>query len=197
MNLLELPNAGRYAVIYVDPPWKFLTRSAKGVGAKSPDAHYPTMTFAELLELPVGQIAAKDCALVMWSTWPHLLKALELVEAWGFTYSTGGAWAKQSRSGRAWQFGTGYRFRSASEPLILATRGSPTWRASAERNLWVAPVREHSRKPEETREAVERMTDGPRLEIFARQRRPGWDVAGNDVDKFPPIRRRRAVAAGS
>lgn len=182
-----IPRPGQYAVIYIDPPWKFATRSPKGIGRKSPEFHYPTMRLAYLKALPMADVAAPDCMLVLWATWPMLPQALDMVAAWGFTYSTGGAWAKRSSADGGWQFGPGYRLRTASEPLILASRGAPVWRGQGERNLWVAPVREHSRKPEQVREMIERATDGPRLEIFGRQSRPGWDVAGNEPTKFDGV----------
>lgn len=199
MSLLTTPNAGRYGVIYSDPPWKFLTRSPKGVGRKSPDHHYPTETIEDLCAMPVGQVAARDAFLFMWVTWPHLPHAFTLAEAYGFTYSTGGPWAKQSSTGRTWQFGTGYIFRSASEPLLVFRRGNPRWLLKNERNLWVAPVREHSRKPDLVRDMIARgvAPDVPKLEMFTRQTFPGWDAWGNDVDKFPAARPRRTVRAGS
>lgn len=194
MNLLELPNAGRYGVVYADPAWRFRTRSAKGVGRKSPEFHYPTATLDDMAALPVREVVGPDCLLFMWVTWPFMLAEHDgdvapraLARAWGFdSYSTGGAWAKQTRTGRAWQFGTGYRFRSASEPLVLFQRGSPAWFSKSERNLWVAPVREHSRKPDCVRAMIERAAGPsvPKLELFSRTTAQGWDVWGNQVGKF-------------
>jgi N6-adenosine-specific RNA methylase IME4 len=113
-----------------------------------------------------------------------LPQALEVLESWGFTYKTGGAWAKQSKTGKKWHFGTGYIFRSASEPYLVGTRGKPTLRARNVRNLVVAPVREHSRKPEELYTEIERLFEGPRCELFAREERSGWDAWGLEAGKF-------------
>ena len=183
--------AGPFRAILADPPWRFQNWSAKGMG-RSPDGadeagapnHYRTMSMLDLVALPVASVAADDCALFMWATWPMLPHAMGLMEAWGFAYKAGGAWATQSRSGRAWQFGLGYIFRSASEPLLVGVRGKPRWLSKSERNLWVAPVREHSRKPPCVHEAIERMTSGPRLELFAREAREGWESWGDHFD--PP-----------
>lgn len=130
---------------------------------------------------PVSDIAAKDSVMFMWATFPMLPQALALMEAWGFTYKTGGAWAKQSKTGAKWAFGTGYLFRSASELLLVGTRGKPKWNSRSERNLWIAPVREHSRKPDCVYEMIERAVSGPRLEMFARRHRDGWTAWGDEV----------------
>jgi N6-adenosine-specific RNA methylase IME4 len=176
----------KYGLILADPPWRFVTYSAKG-RKKSPDRHYPTMTMNELYRLPVGQLAAADCALVMWAYWPLLHEALGLAAAWGFTFKSGGAWAKRSKSGRSWAFSTGYLMRGASEPFIIATLGRPDFVSRSERNLIVAPVREHSRKPDEMHESLERLfPDVWRCELFARSTRASWDSWGDQVNRFTP-----------
>ncbi len=187
MRLLETPQAGAYSALLVDYPWHFKTRSEKGQG-KSPSRHYETDRLGRLRDLPVAQVAARDAWLFMWSTWPHLQEAQEVVRAWSdpgnpWTYSTGGSWAKQSSTGRRWAFGTGYLFRSASEPLLLYRRGSPTWHSTTERNLWVAPVRRHSQKPDEVHDMIRRATRGPRLELFARRPADGFDVWGMEAPR--------------
>lgn len=173
----------RYTCILADPPWAFRLHSSKGEG-KSPHAHYDCMSAAELAALPVNQLAAPDAALVMWATWPMLDAARELMRAWGFAYKSGGAWAKQSSTGRALAFGTGYIYRSASEPWLLGTIGRPALQSRAIRNLIAAPVREHSRKPDQMHADLECLFPGPRAELFARQLRPGWDAWGNQTDRF-------------
>ncbi|VXC80226.1 MT-A70 family methyltransferase [Sphingomonas sp. 8AM] len=175
----------RYGVILADPPWRFLNRSAAGE-KKNPVAHYPCLTTAQLAALPVARLAAPDCALIMWATAPLLHRAIELMGQWGFTFKSAGAWAKQSSTGDRWAFGTGYVFRSAAEFYLVGTIGKPRVQSRSIRNLLVAPVREHSRKPDQMHADVERLYAGPYAELFGRQRRPGWDVWGNDVDRFTP-----------
>lgn len=173
----------QYGAIIADPPWRFLNRSAKGE-AKNPVAHYACMDMDALAALPVAQLAAPDCALFMWATAPMLDQAFALLDAWSFTFKSAGSWAKQSSTGAAWAFGTGYCFRSAAEFYLLGTRGRPAVQSRSIRNLIVAPVREHSRKPDQLHDDIERLYAGPYAELFGRQRRPGWDVWGNDIDHF-------------
>lgn len=170
--MTDLP-AGPFGAIYADPAWEFRTRSDKGHG-KSPQRHYPCMSPLEIAELPVGDLAAEDCALFLWATFPLLPTALWVMQRWGFIYKTGGAWGKRSSTGRSWAFGPGYIFRGCTEILLVGTRGAPTWRSHAERNLWIAAVREHSRKPDCIAEMIERTASGPFLEMFATTERPGW-----------------------
>jgi len=174
-----------YGAILADPPWRFSNYSAKGE-AKNPVAHYDCMTLGDIIALPVNHLAAPDCALLMWATAPLLPEAIETMRAWGFTYKSGAAWAKQSSTGQAWAFGTGYCFRSAAEFLLLGTTGKPKIMSRSVRNLIVAPVREHSRKPEDQYQMAEQLFRGPYAELFSRQSRPGWDCFGNEVGKFEP-----------
>jgi N6-adenosine-specific RNA methylase IME4 len=198
-----------YGCILADPPWRFETFSEKGRD-RSPDGltraaqrqnrpenHYPTMTMEELKALPVGALAAPDCLLLMWFVDPMLPHALELGRAWGFTYRTlGFTWAKLRREGStrdklhddAWHklfpIGTGYWLRANPENSLLFTRGEPKRKHADVRRLIVAPRREHSRKPDDARKRLQRLVDGPYLELFAREPAPGWDVWGNQVDRF-------------
>lgn len=169
--------------IIADPPWRFENYSAKGE-AKNPSAHYACMSTDEIAALPVSHLAGPDCAMLMWATAPMLPDAIELMRAWGFTFKSAGAWAKQSSTGNKWAFGTGYCFRSAAEFFLLGTIGEPKVRSRSVRNLIVAPVREHSRKPEDQYEMAEALFDGPFIELFARSRRPGWLSWGNELEKF-------------
>ena len=171
---------GPFSLIVADPPWHFATWSAQG-RKKSTDQHYKTLSFSDIEALDVASVAAPDAVLVIWATAPLLPQAIQLLGTWGFTYKTAGAWAKQSSTGRKWQFGTGYIFRSAAEFYVLGTRGAPTLNARNVRNLTVAPVREHSRKPDETFNELARLVDGPRLELFARSPRPNWTVWGDEA----------------
>lgn len=173
----------RYGCIIADPPWYFRNRSAKGE-AKNPVSHYACMDTADIARLPVSQLAAPDCALFMWATAPMLPDALALMSAWGFTFKSAGAWAKQSSTGAAWAFGTGYCFRSAAEFYLLGTIGAPRVRSRSVRNLIVSPVREHSRKPGNLHADAEALFDGPYAELFARETRAGWSAWGNEAAKF-------------
>jgi N6-adenosine-specific RNA methylase IME4 len=191
MHVRAPRRAGRYRVIYTDPPWNFATWSRKGQG-RSAHAHYDCMSQTELEALPVADWAADDAVLLMWTTDTHLPHAFELIEAWGFVYKTVGfTWAKLNVSAggegytdRDFFTGMGYWTRANPEQCLLATRGQPKRKGRDVRRLMVSPRREHSRKPEETYARIERLLDGPYLEMFARTTRPDWDGWGNEAGLF-------------
>jgi N6-adenosine-specific RNA methylase IME4 len=173
----------RYGAILADPPWAYDMRSDKGHG-KSPEAHYGTLSPDAIKALPVGQLAGPDCLLFLWSTFPHLPLALQVMQAWGFTYKTGGVWIKRGPRGKL-AFGTGYILRSASEVFLIGTIGAPEYRSRSVRNVIDAVRREHSRKPEEARVMIEALLPGLyACELFAREPWPAQDVWGNQTDCF-------------
>ena len=154
----------------------------RGQGAA--ENHYPTMSIQEICRLPVAELAAKDCALFLWVTFPQLQDAMKLFEAWGFTYKTlGFAWVKQNKSGNGFFMGLGWWTRSNAEICLLAVKGKPRRTSAGVRQLRLSPVEQHSKKPDVVRDnIVTLMGDLPRIELFARQSTPGWDVWGNEVD---------------
>lgn len=203
-----------YRAIYVDPPWHFENYSAAGEGRHA-NRHYDTMTLDEIKALPVGQLAAGDCALFMWISDPMLPQALEVLAAWGFTYKTVAfTWIKVlRRDHRKLHMGNGYWTRSNPEQCWLATTGSPqrigrgvrqaleaellggpldAW-AELENREIRSPVREHSRKPPDVRRGIEALVEGPYVELFARQAETGWHSWGNQVDRFAPEHPRAAT----
>ncbi|MCB1885647.1 MAG: hypothetical protein KDG89_16915 [Geminicoccaceae bacterium] len=177
------PPGNAYPVVYADPPWRFRTYSAKGQG-RSPDAHYPCMDLDAIKALPVSSWAAPDAVLLLWATDPLLPQALDVIAAWGFTYKTVGFyWAKLNGDGGPFK-GLGFWTRANPEPCLLATRGRPKRRARDVDKLVMAPRREHSRKPDEVQDRIERLLEGPYLELFARASRPGWDAWGLEAGLF-------------
>jgi N6-adenosine-specific RNA methylase IME4 len=175
---------GAYGVIACDPPWHLKMRSDKGY-AKAPSRHYSVMSLDAIKALPVAELAAPDSLLWLWATQAQLDQALAVMQAWDFQFKTVGAWAKQSSTGAHWHFGTGYILRNAAEFFLIGTRGQPKTQSRRERNLIVAPVREHSRKPDHAYAMLERMFPGAkRCELFARSTRPGWDCWGQEVGRF-------------
>lgn len=182
-----------YGKMLIDFPLAYQLRSPAGYG-KSPEAHYPTMTIGELSQLPVRELAAPNCLVATWSTWPHLKKVIELMTALGFTYKTGGSWHKLTKTGKT-AMGGGFIVRSSTEPYIICTIGAPKLRSKSVRNVILTvedfPTgieslrREHSRKPPEMRQALdELLPDVPGCELFAREPWPGNDVWGNEVNRF-------------
>lgn len=187
---MDLPRK-RFGAILVDAPWHFKTWSAKGRD-RCADKHYRTMTSDEICRIDVGSLARRDCVLFMWATWPMLNDALSVIDWWGFTYKTCAfAWMKtqtvKNKYGpeqrKLWS-GTGYWTRANTEVCLLATRGSPKRKHRDVAQAILSERREHSRKPDEIHDRIERLVGGPYLELFARKKRKGWTVWGEEVDKF-------------
>lgn len=197
-RLLEgLPEKG-FSCILADPPWFFRTRT-EFVSKRDPRHHYKggVMSFADICALPVGDYAAPDAHLFLWVTGPVLERSFEVIRAWGFRYSgVAFTWVKLKKSHDAHQLrllptaagdfhvGLGFTTRKNAEFCLLARRGNARRLAKDVRELIVAPRREHSRKPDETYERIERYACGPYLELFGRQERPNWTVRGDEVGKF-------------
>jgi N6-adenosine-specific RNA methylase IME4 len=174
----------KYGAIYADPPWSFRNWSAKGTG-RNAVSHYDCLSFDQLTKLPVSDYAAPDCALFMWAVDPLLDRAFELIRAWGFEYKTVAFyWMKQNRKSDGFFTGLGYWTRANPEQCLLATRGKPRRLNKGVRKLIVAPRREHSRKPDNVREHIERLVGGPYLELFAREAKAGWECWGDQAGLF-------------
>ena len=187
MNPLLFSACGRYAAIYADPPWSFRNWSAKGTG-RNAVSHYDCLDFSALTALPLASLAADDCALFLWTTDPLLPRALDLIQAWGFEYKTVAFyWVKLNAKPKHeadFFTGLGYWTRANPEQCLLATRGKPPRQAKDVRRLIVEKRREHSRKPDSVREKIERLVQGPYLELFARETKPGWDCWGDQAGLF-------------
>jgi N6-adenosine-specific RNA methylase IME4 len=183
-----------FGAILADPPWPFATWSHKGQG-RSGEAHYNTMSHADLEAMPVASLMAPDALLFLWVVQTQIPQAVRLVEAWGFNMkSVSFAWVKGEGlpmfpDDITTQMGMGMWTRAEFEQCWLATRGKPKRLDAGVRQVILDKRREHSRKPDGIHERIERLVAGPYLELFARQKRPGWTVWGNQTDKF-----REAVA---
>ena len=180
--MIPLPDK-KYSIIYADPPWSYQNRGTRAAASK----HYDTMTIEDIKRMGVGAagggIANEDCVLFMWATFPMLREALDVIEAWGFSYKTVAFnWVKQNRNGTGIFMGLGNWTRSNSEICLLATKGKPKRISGSVRSIVLSPLQQHSRKPAEIRDRiVELMGDLPRIELFARETAPGWDSWGNEV----------------
>src|SRR6266576_2509868 len=181
----------KFKVIYADPPWTFKTYSKKGLG-RSAEAHYDCMDLEAIKALgpQVKDWADKDSVLLMWVTDPFLQKGFEVIESWGFKYKTVGFyWVKTkyivSDNGMYSKIinpiGTGYWSRANPEQCLLATKGHPKRLNADVHKLVNSERRQHSQKPDEMYSKIERLCEGPYLEMFARQTAPGWTAWGNEV----------------
>ncbi len=208
-QFMALRPAGGFDVIMADPNWLFEVRSAKGE-EKSPQAHYDCEPPEEIAKLPISFLAAKDCALFMWVTWPLMPYWQLVLDGLGFKFAgLAWEWIKYNSATEKYAFGGGYGTRKNLEPCLLATRGNPKLRTDLEffgdiqipegvrsvrdfiqampLDCIRAPRRhEHSRKPDEQYERIDTLFDGRKIELFARQRiqRPGWQSWGDEIDKF-------------
>jgi N6-adenosine-specific RNA methylase IME4/ParB-like chromosome segregation protein Spo0J len=175
-----LPSDRRYAVLYADPPWHFEVYNEESGVERAAGNHYSTMSLDEICALPVLDLATDAAVLFMWTTAPHLQESFQVLAAWGFEYKTNIVWVKD-------KIGLGYFVRNQHELLLVATRGDMPSPSPANRppSVISAPRREHSRKPDEAYALIEAMYPTlPKVELFARQRRPGWDVWGNETGKY-------------
>jgi len=195
-----------YQVIYADCPWRFeaYTEAASGVPQQADGQHYDTMAVQDLAKLPVGDLAASDCALFMWGISSHLPQVLWLADQWGFRFASKAfTWAKLNKHAEAtaqkaaaagdpvmpsadtnWFMGMGHSTRRNTEDCWLFTKGRPKRIDRGVRELIVSPVREHSRKPDETYDRIERLFAGPYAELFSRKSRARWSSWGNQAGKF-------------
>ena len=160
---------------------------------RSADAWYDALGVEEIASIPVGEWAADDSVLFLWTTDPFLENALHVIERWGFVYKTVAfVWVKARRGWKGgvldpskdFHVGMGYWTRANPELCLLATKGHPKRISRSVRRLIVEPVREHSRKPDGVRGRILELVGGPALEMFARERAPGWDAWGIEVDAF-------------
>ena len=170
----------KYSIIYADPPWHYNQKRLNGAA----EHHYPTMSIEELCALPISNLAAEDSTLFLWTTFPQFPEALRLIKAWRFQYKTVAfVWLKLNRKTRSWFYGLGFWTRGNAEICLLATKGHPKRKSANIHQFIISPIEQHSKKPDETRDKIiALMGDLPRLELFARQETPGWDVWGNEVN---------------
>lgn len=178
--MIPFPNK-KYNIIYADPPWSYRDKALagnRGAGCK-----YPTQSKEWIDELPVADIAADDCMLFLWVTMPKLNECWDLISKWGFEYKTAAfTWVKKNKKSDSWFWGMGNFTRANAEICLLATKGKPKRVSAAVHSVVDTPIERHSKKPDVVRERiVELCGDLPRIELFAREATPGWDVWGNEV----------------
>jgi N6-adenosine-specific RNA methylase IME4 len=187
---------GGFSCLVADVPLRFNSNSSAKPG-RNAMRHYRCLSVEELSTLRVEDIAAPDAWLFFWATGPCLPQAFSIIAAWGFKYSGSGfVWVKLRRAYDSNQLrllpiseadlhtGLGHTTRKNAEFCLLARHGRPHRLAADVREIVVAPVREHSRKPGEVYSRIERFCAGPRIELFARERRPGWTSWGDETGRF-------------
>jgi N6-adenosine-specific RNA methylase IME4 len=175
---------GKYATILADPPWRFSNRTGKMAPEHRRLSRYGTLTLEEIAALPVVEAAETRAHLYLWIPNALILEGLDVMRRWGFTYKTNLVWHKVRKDGGPDGRGVGFYFRNVTELVLFGVRGSMRTLAPGRRqvNFLKTQKREHSRKPEELYELIERCSPGPYLEMFARTARPGWTSWGNQVE---------------
>lgn len=171
-----------YGTITADPPWRYNRSGVQG----AVDRQFSTMTAHDIAALPVEQLAADNAHLYLWTTNPLMFghhangpgpTAADIVEAWGFRYITLLTWLKTG------PLGIGHYFRGETEHAAFGIRGkAPIPPAAREKNIVIAAKGRHSAKPAAFYDMVERVSPAPRLELFARQPRLGWDHWGHGYE---------------
>jgi len=164
--------AKQYGTILADPPWDVPSQR----GTYGPGRHYPLMTIEQIRSAPCGwnRLAAENSHCWGWVTNAAWREQIAVMEAWGFSYRSCLTWIKP-------RLGLGRYLRNQTEHLLLGVRGKAPIRFRGQGSWLYAPVQEHSHKPEEAYAVIERCSPGPDLELFARRKRPGWDVWGDEV----------------
>lgn len=165
----EFP-VGKYAVILADPPWRY-DNSGLSTSAES---QYPTMSLDEICSLPIYELSEDTTVLFLWATNPLLPEALKVIDAWGFQYKTNLVWIKGSSAGLGWFE------KSAHEILMIAVRENTPHPKERPVSYFEEARTIHSKKPERAYEIIESMYPGNKIELFARNARPGWDFWGNE-----------------
>jgi site-specific DNA-methyltransferase (adenine-specific) len=147
----------KYQVIYADPPWKYKDKNPQGCAEK----HYQTMSVSDIKNLRVNDIAADDCFLFLWATFPMLPEALEVINAWGFKYKTlGFSWIKTNPKAGTPFFGIGHYTKSNCEVCLLAVKGKPKVVNNSVSSVIIAPRGVHSRKPADARIRIDQLVGG-------------------------------------
>jgi N6-adenosine-specific RNA methylase IME4 len=173
-DLHELVIRGdQFDTIYADPAWDYGNKATRAAA----EDHYGTMSLDDIKDLPVAELAAEQSLLYLWTTTSFLFDAFFVMREWGFEYKTNIVWDKQT-------MGLGNYYRISHEHLLVGTRGGLRSNGANQLTVVPAPREKHSAKPHVFRDIIENTAPGNRrLELFAREQRPGWSVWGNQVSR--------------
>lgn len=183
-NFIKYTQGKKYKTIYADPPWQFQNRTGKVAPEHKRLNRYPTMKLEDIMKLPVGDVADEKSHLYLWVPNALLPEGLQVMEAWGFEYKTNLIWEKTRKDGEPDGRGVGFYFRNVTEILLFGIKGEKNRTLDPGRsqvNLIRAMKKEHSRKPEEFIDLIEKCSNAPYLEVFARGNRDSWDLWGNQA----------------
>ncbi len=180
----------RFSTVLADPPWRFANRTGKMAPEHRRLSRYETLSFEEIASLPVGDAMNDPAHLYLWVPNALLPHGLHVLASWGFEYKSNIIWHKVRKDGGSDGRGVGFYFRNVTEILLFGVRGKAARTLSPGRrqvNMIQSRKREHSRKPDEQYELIERCSRGPYLELFGRGTRDNWAVWGlQAVDDYEP-----------
>jgi len=188
-DLLDTLRGQKFQTILADPPWQFQNRTGKMAPEHKRLSRYPTLSLEEICDMPVEALAGEPAHLYLWVPNALLPEGLKVMEHWGFSYKSNLVWYKVRKDGGPDRRGVGFYFRNVTEVLLFGVRGKNARtlpRGRSQENILVTQKREHSRKPDEQYDLIERCSFGNRLELFARGPRDGWTVWGNQSEDYTP-----------
>lgn len=171
----------KYKVIYADPPWSYKSKNPTCKIEKQPETcsvnyYYNTMKLDDIKNLPISNIAEKDSILFLWATTPMIKESLEVMGSWGFKYKTMITWEKTNNDCM------GYWFRVCTEHLLVGVKGKIDSFRSMERTCYHEKRSKHSKKPIYFTKLISSLfSKDNKIELFAREKKDGWDVWGNEV----------------
>lgn len=176
----------QFGTILIDPPWRFSNSTGKISPEHKRLRRYPTMSFEEIAALPINSLGLIQSHLYLWCPNALLLEALTIMKAWGFTYKTNIVWYKVRKDGGPDGRGVGFYFRNVTELLLFGVKGKlrTLKPGRTQVNILISRKQEHSRKPGTAYDIIEQCSPGPYLELFARNRTPGWTQWGDQVDTY-------------
>jgi N6-adenosine-specific RNA methylase IME4 len=177
----------KYDIIYADPPWEYKQSGSKKNARGMAKQHYKTMSTKDICKVPVREIKKDTSILFLWSTFPNIKEAFKVMEAWGFIYKTAAfVWVKRNKKANSFFWGMGAYTRANAEACLLGiskrTKAKQIIKRHDIHQIIYAPIEKHSKKPDEARVRIVKLCgDVPRIELFAREKPPGWDVWGDEV----------------
>lgn len=183
-DIREFLEGAEFGTILADPPWRFKNRTGKIAPEHKRLSRYPTLSLEEICELPIANFMSERSHCYLWVPNALLPEGLDVLRSWGFEYKSHIVWHKIRKDGGSDGRGVGYYFRNVTEVLLFGTRGkNPRTLAPARSlvNIIHSRKREHSRKPDEQYELIEKCSWGPYLEVFGRGKRENWTVWGNQA----------------
>ena len=185
-QFVQMAETMKFKTVLADPPWQFQNRTGKMAPEHKRLTRYSTMKLADICSLPVADMLDETAHLYLWVPNALMPEGLEVLKAWGFEYKTNLIWYKVRKDGGPDGRGVGFYFRNVTEMILFGVKGNKARTLQPGRsqvNIIRSMKQEHSRKPDELYDLIERCSPGPYLEMFARGVRPGWTSWGDQANE--------------